>query len=137
MPRSNTNARAGNLSIGDLSRQTGVNIETIRYYERIGLLAARGPSATPSLIRRSRDLGFSINDTHDLLGLARGHNLTCARVKALTEQHVADVRTKIRDLESSIGFSASWLQDAKGHLFRTVRSLMRLPAILGARSSSE
>ena len=40
MPRSNTIPRAGNLSIGDLSRHTGVNIETIRYYERIGLLAA-------------------------------------------------------------------------------------------------
>jgi hypothetical protein len=51
-----------------------------------------------AFIRRSRDLGFSINDTRDLLGLARGHNLTCAEVKALTEQHVADIRAKIRDL---------------------------------------
>jgi len=102
--------RAVDLSIVDLSRYTGVNIETIRYYERIGLLPA--PPRTQgqhrlydeahrqrlAFIRRSRDLGFSINDTRDLLGLARGHNLTCAEVKALTEQHVADIRAKIRDL---------------------------------------
>jgi len=108
--RPNTISRAGNLSIGDLSRHTGVNVETIRYYERIELLPA--PPRTQgrhrlydeahrqrlAFIRRSRDLGFSINDTRGLLGLTPGHNLTCAQVKALTERHVADVRTKIRDL---------------------------------------
>ena len=99
-----------NLAIGALSEQTGVNIETIRYYERIGLL----PNPPRSLgrhriyddihrrrlafIRRSRALGFSLNDTRDLLGLARGHDLTCFEVKALTEQHIADIRGKIRDL---------------------------------------
>ena len=110
MPRSNTIPRAGNLSIGDLSRHTGVNIETIRYYERIGLLAAPPRSQGRhrlydeahrqrlAFIRRSRGLGFSINDTRDLLGLTQGHNLTCDQVKALTERHVADVRAKIRDL---------------------------------------
>ena len=83
MPRSNTKARAIGLSIGDLSRHTGVNIETIRYYEPIGLLPA--PPRTRgrhghydgahqqrlAFIRRSRDLGFSINDTRNLLGLPR------------------------------------------------------------------
>jgi MerR family mercuric resistance operon transcriptional regulator len=110
MPRSNTNARAIGLSIGDLARHTGVNIETIRYYERIGLLPAPPRSQGRhrlyddahrqrlAFIRRSRDLGFTINDTRELLGLARGHHLTCAEVKALTEQHVADIRAKIRDL---------------------------------------
>jgi len=52
-----------------------------------------------AFVRRSRDLGFSINDTRDLLGLARGQHLTCAEVKALTEQHVAGIRAKIRDLK--------------------------------------
>ena len=111
MPRSNTNARATGLSIGDLSRHTGVNIETIRYYERIGLLPTPPRSQGRhrlyddahrqrlAFIRRSRDLGFTINDTRDLLGLARGQHLTCAEVKALTEQHVAGIRAKIRDLK--------------------------------------
>jgi len=108
--RANTKSRAETLSIGDLSRHTGVNIETIRYYERIGLLAAPPRSQGRhrlydaahqqrlAFIRRSRDLGFSINDTRNLLGLARGHKLNCTEVKVLTEQHVADIRAKIRDL---------------------------------------
>jgi len=111
VPRSNTNARAVGLSIGDLSRHTGVSIETIRYYERIGLLPASPRTQGGhrvyddahrrrlAFVRRSRDLGFSINDTRDLLGLARGQHLTCAEVKALTEQHVAGIRAKIRDLK--------------------------------------
>ena len=90
MARTNTNLRAETLSIGDLSRHTGVNIETIRYCERIGLLAAPPRSQGRrrlydeahrqrlAFIRRSRDLGFSINDTRNLLGLARGQHLTCA-----------------------------------------------------------
>jgi MerR family transcriptional regulator, mercuric resistance operon regulatory protein len=110
VPRSNTKSRAQSVSIGELSRHTSVHIETIRYYERIGLLPAPPRSQGRhrqydelhcqrlAFIRRSRDLGFSINDTRDLLGLARGHNLTCGEVKALTERHVADIRTKIRDL---------------------------------------
>jgi MerR family transcriptional regulator, mercuric resistance operon regulatory protein len=93
-----------------LSRCTGVDIETIRYYERIGLLQAPPRSQSRhrlyddahrqrlAFIRRSRDLGFSINDTRNLLGLARGQHLTCAEVKPLTEQPVADIRAKIRDL---------------------------------------
>jgi MerR family mercuric resistance operon transcriptional regulator len=109
--QSNTKSRAPGLSIGEPSRRTGVNIETIRYYERIGLLPAPPRSRGRhrlyddlhrqrlAFIRRSRALGFSINDTRDLLGLARGHNLTCAEVRTLTEQHVASIRGKIRDLK--------------------------------------
>jgi MerR family transcriptional regulator, mercuric resistance operon regulatory protein len=110
MARAVTRSRSRGLTIGTLSEETGVNIETIRYYERIGLVPA--PPRSPgrhriyddlhrrrlAFIRRSRALGFSLNDTRDLLGLARGHDLTCADVKALTEQHIADIRGKIRDL---------------------------------------
>ena len=97
--------------IGALSAQTGVNIETIRYYERIGLIpkpprtegrhrvydAAHRKRLT--FIRRGRELGFSLDQMRDLLGLVRGHGLTCAEVKALTEQHVADIRRKVKDLK--------------------------------------
>lgn len=110
MPRALTRSRPIRLTIGKLSEDTGVNIETIRYYERIGLVPAPPRSQGRqrlyddlhrrrlAFIRRSRALGFSLNDTRDLLGLARGHDLTCAEVKALTEQHIADIRGKIRDL---------------------------------------
>lgn len=110
MPSAITRPRAIRLTIGKLSDETGVNIETIRYYERIGLVPAPPRSQGRqrlyddlhrrrlTFIRRARALGFSLNDTRDLLGLARGHDLTCADVKALTQQHLADIRGKIRDL---------------------------------------
>lgn len=105
-----TTSRPRKLTIGTLSEETGVNIETIRYYERIGLVPPPPRSQGRhrlyddlhrrrlAFIRRARGLGFSLGDTRDLLGLARGHDLTCAEVKALTEQHIADIRGKIRDL---------------------------------------
>lgn len=87
MPTVLTRSRPIRLTIGKLSGETGVNIETIRYYERIGLVPAPPRSQGRqrfyddlhrrrlALIRRSRALGFSLNDTRDLLGLARGHDL--------------------------------------------------------------
>ena len=107
----NTRLRAGALAIGALSERTGVNIETIRYYERIGLLPAPPRSAGRHrlyddshrqrlvFIRRARELGFSLGQVRDLLGLVRGHDLTCSEVRALTERHVAAIRHKIRDLK--------------------------------------
>lgn len=102
---------ARNFPIGMLSAATGVNIETIRYYERVSLMPA--PPRTQgrqrvydashlkrlTFIRRSRELGFSLDQIRDLLGLARGHDLNCADVKMLTEQHVADIRRKVKDLK--------------------------------------
>jgi MerR family mercuric resistance operon transcriptional regulator len=103
--------RAHHFPIGALSAQTGVNIETIRYYERIGIMPA--PPRTEgrqrvydadhvrrlTFIRRSRELGFSLDEIRDLLGLVRGHGLTCAEVKAMTDEHVADIRRKVKDLK--------------------------------------
>ena len=103
--------RATHFPIGVLSAETGVNIETIRYYEKIGLMPA--PPRTEgrqrvyasahlkrlTFIRRSRELGFSLDQIRELLGLVRGHDLTCAEVKAMTEEHVADIRRKVKDLK--------------------------------------
>lgn len=103
--------RAATFQIGVLSTETGVNIETIRYYERIGLMPA--PPRTQgrqriydvhhlgrlTFIRRSRELGFSLDQIRALLGLAGTHALTCAEVKGLAEQHIADIRLKIKDLK--------------------------------------
>ena len=69
-------------SIGDLSRRTGVNIETVRYYERIGLIPAPARSEGGhrlyggghllrlNFVRRARDLGFTLNEVRALLDLA-------------------------------------------------------------------
>jgi MerR family transcriptional regulator, mercuric resistance operon regulatory protein len=99
------------MTIGALSERTGVNIETIRYYERIGLMPAPPRSEGRRrlyddahrqrliFVRRSRTLGFSLVQIRELLGLQRGHNLSCGEVKLLTEQHLADIRGKIKDLQ--------------------------------------
>lgn len=98
------------LSIGKLSKQSGVNIETIRYYEKIGVMPAPGRSAGGfriyepdhlkrlSFVRRSRQLGFSLDEIRNLLRLVDGHGHTCAEVHALMLSHLAEIRRKIRDL---------------------------------------
>jgi MerR family mercuric resistance operon transcriptional regulator len=102
---------AATFPIGALSAETGVNIETIRYYERIGLMPA--PPRTEGrhrvydiahlkrlrFIRRSRELGLSLDQIRALLGLAGVHALTCAEVKGLAEQHIAEIRQKVKDLK--------------------------------------
>lgn len=98
------------FQIGALSRQTGVGIETIRYYEREGLLPA--PARTPggyrsygasdlqrlAFIRRTRGLGFSLEEVRRLLSLADRTSRSCGAVHALASQHLADIRAKIVDL---------------------------------------
>ena len=98
------------VTIGGLSQQTGCHIETIRYYERIGILAKpprsegghrlydRDQGKRLVFIRRSRELGFSIEEIRTLLRLIDGRRYTCQEVKAVTEQHLEDVRKKIADL---------------------------------------
>jgi Cu(I)-responsive transcriptional regulator len=100
------------LRIGELARRTGTNIETIRYYERIGLL--RSPARTAcnyrayddghlgrlSFIRRARDLGFSLNQIRDLLELADQRDRSCDAVDAIAREHLAEVNRKIRDLKA-------------------------------------
>jgi len=105
-----TRSRARQLPIGRLSEKTGVNIETIRYYERVGLLPAPARSAGRhrlynetqaqrlSFIRRSRELGFSLNDIRTLLTLADNGDVACFDTRELTLRHLADVRGKIASL---------------------------------------
>lgn len=105
-----TKTRAAALTIGQLSDATAVNIETIRYYERIKLLAA--PPRTPGghrsyrdehirrlrFVRRARELGFGIDAIRALLALAEGDNPSCQEVRDIAAAHLADVRTKLDDL---------------------------------------
>jgi len=102
-------SKSESFAIGDLSRMSGVNIETIRYYEKIKLLKppprtqggrrVYGSAETRVLIfvRRARELGFSLDEIRTLLRLVdRGY--TCAEVRELTIHHLADIRGKIADL---------------------------------------
>ena len=97
-------------SIGVLSRRTGVNIETIRYYERIGVVPK--PPRTEgghriydetsarrlAFVSRGRQLGFTLAEIRSLLALVDEHEHTCADVKALTLRHASEARRKIADL---------------------------------------
>jgi MerR family transcriptional regulator, mercuric resistance operon regulatory protein len=106
-----TNARPGGFAIGELSRLTGVNIETIRYYERIGMLPAPPRSQAGrriygaderrvlAFIRRARELGFSLNEVRALLALGAPGDATCADVERIASAHLDDVRSKIADLK--------------------------------------
>lgn len=107
-----TNISAGDFSIGELARQTATKVETIRYYERIGLLPA--PARTTgnyraytdahlnrlSFIRRSRDLGFSLEQVRALLDLADDRSRPCAAVDSIARTHLAEVDRKISDLKA-------------------------------------
>ena len=103
-------AKKLDLSSGALARAAGVNIETIRYYENIGLMlepfrAGNGYRVYDetglkrlSFIRRCRELGFSLDEVRGLLGLVDGGDYTCAEVRDLSIVRLGDVRQKIRDL---------------------------------------
>ncbi|SMF26495.1 MerR family transcriptional regulator, mercuric resistance operon regulatory protein [Tistlia consotensis] len=98
------------LGIGALSERSGVNIETIRYYERIGIMpepprTAGGQRVYDAghlgrlvFIRRSRELGFSLDEIRTLLHLADGGDYSCGQVHEMTLAHIADIRRKIADL---------------------------------------
>ena len=98
------------MSIGQLSELTGVNIETIRYYEKIGLLPRASRAANGrrvyravehrilAFVRRSRELGFSLNDIRALLRLGSPNKASCRDVRDIAAHHLAGVRAKIGDL---------------------------------------
>ena len=95
----------------DLSQTTGCNIETIRYYENIGIM--QEPPRTSKnyraydeshitrlrFIMRSRELGFTLEEVRDLLALVDGGAQTCGEVQGLANTHLASVRAKIADLK--------------------------------------
>lgn len=101
---------ARRIGIGSLSRRTGVHIETVRYYEREGLLPE--PPRTPgghrvydevhvrrlNFIRRGRELGFTLGEIRQLLALVDENDFTCDEIKALTLGQARRVRAKIADL---------------------------------------
>ncbi len=105
-----TDARGETLSIGELSRRTGVNIETIRYFEKIGMLSAPprtegghrvyGDEHRRSLrfIRRGRELGFTPEQIRALLSLGGPDRASCGEVREIAAHHLDDVRAKIADL---------------------------------------
>ncbi len=100
------------LTIGHLAKQAGVNLETVRFYERRGLLprpprSASGYRLFPAdaarrlrFIRRAQELGFSLNEIRELLSLRVSRTTRSADIRERAEAKVADIEAKIRSLES-------------------------------------
>ena len=103
---------SGRMAIGALAKQAGTNVETVRFYERVGLLAAPTRSAGGyrqyqtqhverlSFVRRARALGFSIDEIRTLLRLVDERERPCAGARVVAEKHLRDVHAKIADLEA-------------------------------------
>lgn len=98
------------IAIGELSNRTGVNIETIRYFERVGVLAAPprtrggrriyGAEHVRSLefIRRARELGFTPAEVRAILSLGGPATASCSDVRKIASLHLERVRVKMADL---------------------------------------
>src|SRR5215471_9370664 len=109
--RAITAARAQELTIGRLSELTGVNIETIRYYERTKVLPAPARTAsgrrvyqsadvrTLAFLRRARELGFSLDEIRALLRLGGPEKASCREVREIAVHHLDGIRAKISDLK--------------------------------------
>ena len=97
--------------IGTLSQLSGVNIETIRYYEKVGLLPAASRAGNGyrqydnasverlAFVRRGRELGFTIDEIRELLALAHHPDQPCSNADRMTRIHLEAIEGKIRDLQ--------------------------------------
>ncbi|WP_424138136.1 MerR family transcriptional regulator [Roseomonas chloroacetimidivorans] len=105
-------ASENSLNIGALAKATGTKVETIRWYERVGLLPMPARSAGNyrtygedhlgrlSFIRRARDLGFSLEQIRALLDLAEDRERSCDAVDVIAREHLGEVDRKIADLQA-------------------------------------
>ncbi len=99
------------LTTGHLAKEAGVNIETIRYYEKRGLLPkvprkASGYRLWPKetvkrirFIRHAQELGFSLREIAELLSLRTDNKTSCSEIKRIAEEKITDIDKKIRSLK--------------------------------------
>jgi DNA-binding transcriptional MerR regulator len=104
-------ARRGGLSIGDLAKRTGCKVQTIRYYEQIGLMPPAGRTSGNQrfygeahadrlgFIRHSRELGFPLEAIRELLALSDDPNRSCEEADRMARAHLPEVETRIASLK--------------------------------------
>jgi DNA-binding transcriptional MerR regulator len=129
------------LTIGQLGKATATKVETIRYYERIGLLPAPGRTGGNyrsyasehvrclGFIRRARELGFSIDDVRELLELARHRDRPCAEVDQIVARHLVVTERKIVALKRLRGELQNTLAACKGGRISECRVVQALSPI--------
>jgi DNA-binding transcriptional MerR regulator len=126
------------VSIGELSRRTGVKVATIRYYEQVGLLAApvrtegkqrryRATDVTRlNFVRHGRELGFEIDDIRELLALSAQPEKPCANADKITARHLAAVDQRISQLTALRDELARMLDNCHGGCVADCRVLESL-----------
>jgi MerR family mercuric resistance operon transcriptional regulator len=124
--RAITTSRVDGLAIGELSTLTGVNIETIRYYERIKMLPLPPRTAGGrriydpthlrilAFVRRSRELGFSLDEIRALIRLGGPDKASCHQVREIAAHHLDDIRAKITDLRKMERLLAKTVSQCSG-----------------------
>lgn len=132
------------LTIGKLARQVGLGVETLRYYERRGLIAPQRRTDSGyrlfhadarkrlRFIRRAQALGFSLDEIAELLSLSDRPSASAAEVKRLARAKIADIESRIRDLERMKSALAKLEVQCPGHAGTTGEC-----PILAALSRSE
>lgn len=108
------------MKIGDIAKKTGLKVETVRFYEAEGLIAPPTRSggnyrlydqdqlARLSFIKRSRDLGFTLDQVRDLLRLADDPRGSCAEADAIAAVHIHEIDRKLADLAALRAEIAQW-----------------------------
>lgn len=121
-----TAATTRRITRGELARRTGVNSETIRYFENIGILAApdrtegghriydEGHVRTLGFIRRARNLGFTPEEVRTIVDLGGPGNARCAEVRDIASHHLEQVRAKIADLTEIERLLTRTIEDCSG-----------------------
>lgn len=116
----------GSFTIGQLSRRTGVKVETIRYFEKVGLIAppprtggghrVYGDDHLRALgfIRRARELGFSPDEVRGILALGGPGAASCRQVQEIAARHLETVRGKMADLARLEALLASTIDRCSG-----------------------
>ena len=115
------------MKIGELASRCDVNIDTVRYYERQGLLppAQRSASGYRSygsddvarlqFVRRAKELGFTLDEIRELLRLNEAVGADRAEVRALAERRLEDVESRLRELERIRAVLAELVTRCSGH----------------------
>ena len=108
------------MNIGQAAKASGLTAKMLRYYERIGLLAPAGRTDSGyrqygaedlrvlAFVRRSRELGFSLEEIRQLLSLWQDRQRASADVKALAKRHIAELEAKIERLQGMVAELQRW-----------------------------
>lgn len=133
------------LTIGDLGKATGTKVETIRYYESIGLLPkpartagnyrAYGPVELGrlSFIRRARDLGFRLDQVRAMLSLSDDKACDCAGIDRIAREHLEEVERKIADLTALRQELSTVIRSCAGGTIADCRIIEALGPVVTAR----